>query len=311
MNLKLKPGRGSRIIAGVVFLCSLTLPAHAQLAATVSCATGSMDGRTSESCDGSGTVHTSSGGLIPGEIITGELSGSTPTSSFSTSASARADYGSLGVAGTASLVNDAVSSDATFNTRTGSATASSQANWEDRVTVGGAPGSFVDVLVNFVVDIHSFDISAYGGAAGNGFIRLDTNLSDQSFCMGVGGFCGPTDYALTLGTNLFSFTTRMAVGSLLTYNASFYAQVTAFQNIANGMASGDASTAYDALNTARTYFTVLTAGSTMSWASGHDYSAPVAVTPVPEPSTYALMLAGLGLVGWIARKRKATEAAAA
>ena len=312
MNLKLKPGRGSRVIAGVVFLCSLTLPAHAQLVAIVGCGTSNMDGWTGENCGQ--TIGTSSGGLIPGEIFTRELSGSGPTSSFSTSASARADYGSLGIAGTASLVNAAAeSSNEVVSARTASVVASSGAQWHDRVTVSGAPGSFVDVLVSFVVDIHSFDISASAGAAGNGFLRLNTNLSDRSFCMGNSGFCGDAGSfsALTLGTNLFSFTTRMAVGNLFTYNAVFYAQVTAFQNIANGMASGNASAAYDALNTARTYFTVLTAGSTMSWASGHDYSAPVAVTPVPEPSTYALMLAGLGLVGWIARKRKATEAAAA
>jgi len=30
----------------------------------------------------------------------------------------------------------------------------------------------------------------------------------------------------------------------------------------------------------------------------------VSVTPVPEPSTYALMLAGLGVVGFVARRRK-------
>ena len=30
----------------------------------------------------------------------------------------------------------------------------------------------------------------------------------------------------------------------------------------------------------------------------------LSVTPVPEPETYALMLAGLGAVGFIARRRR-------
>jgi hypothetical protein len=34
-------------------------------------------------------------------------------------------------------------------------------------------------------------------------------------------------------------------------------------------------------------------------------------TPVPEPETYAMLLAGLGLLGFAARRRKAQEAAAA
>ncbi|MDC8774167.1 FxDxF family PEP-CTERM protein [Roseateles albus] len=35
------------------------------------------------------------------------------------------------------------------------------------------------------------------------------------------------------------------------------------------------------------------------------YSVALAVTPVPEPTTYALLLAGLGAVGFVARRRKA------
>lgn len=35
----------------------------------------------------------------------------------------------------------------------------------------------------------------------------------------------------------------------------------------------------------------------------------VAVTAVPEPETYAMLLAGLGLIGTIARRRKASSAA--
>jgi hypothetical protein len=34
------------------------------------------------------------------------------------------------------------------------------------------------------------------------------------------------------------------------------------------------------------------------------YTFSVDVTPVPEPETYALMLAGLGLVGFLAKRRK-------
>jgi len=34
------------------------------------------------------------------------------------------------------------------------------------------------------------------------------------------------------------------------------------------------------------------------------YSIEMVTAPIPEPETYALMLAGLGLVGFMARRRK-------
>jgi hypothetical protein len=42
---------------------------------------------------------------------------------------------------------------------------------------------------------------------------------------------------------------------------------------------------------------------TAAFAGGEIRGQFTEVTPVPEPETYALMLAGLGLVGWAARRR--------
>ena len=40
-----------------------------------------------------------------------------------------------------------------------------------------------------------------------------------------------------------------------------------------------------------------------------DVWATFAATPVPEPETYAMILAGLGLMGFMARRRKQNAAA--
>ena len=44
------------------------------------------------------------------------------------------------------------------------------------------------------------------------------------------------------------------------------------------------------------------------FGSGKGYVGVFAI-PVPEPETYAMMLAGLGLMGFVARRRKQKEAA--
>jgi hypothetical protein len=44
-------------------------------------------------------------------------------------------------------------------------------------------------------------------------------------------------------------------------------------------------------------------------ASPSSYAGTLTVTPVPEPETYGMLLAGLGLVGYLARRRGAIKAA--
>ena len=43
---------------------------------------------------------------------------------------------------------------------------------------------------------------------------------------------------------------------------------------------------------------------TFSGEAGYTQVSAVTFAPVPEPGTYALMLGGLGIVGWMARRRK-------
>jgi len=42
----------------------------------------------------------------------------------------------------------------------------------------------------------------------------------------------------------------------------------------------------------------------VSLSAGASYTGNVTLAPVPEPETYALMLAGLGAIGYMARRRK-------
>lgn len=70
------------------------------------------------------------------------------------------------------------------------------------------------------------------------------------------------------------------------------------------MVDGTGATTLDFSNSANLVGIVLPEGATASFASGNDYN----VTAVPEPGEWLMMLAGLGLVAWRARRRNAVLA---
>lgn len=59
------------------------------------------------------------------------------------------------------------------------------------------------------------------------------------------------------------------------------------------------------------YHAVVSGTATGYWGGAYSGALSVspATAPVPEPETYALMLAGLGLVAWISRRRNKTGSA--
>ncbi|UUX94939.1 DUF4394 domain-containing protein [Aquabacterium sp. J223] len=108
------------------------------------------------------------------------------------------------------------------------------------------------------------------------------------------------------------------------FNAPVINTVGALGFNANGVAGLDiagASTAFAALTNADTgksglYGVNLATGAASFVGEfgigGNLAVAPplldLTVAPIPEPETYALMLAGLGAMGWVARRRRATQA---
>jgi hypothetical protein len=82
--------------------------------------------------------------------------------------------------------------------------------------------------------------------------------------------------------------------------------------VSNGTMLGSGSIdlwSLSANNLAQGNYYVQVSGSLVSATSG-SFGANLNVTPVPEPETYGMMLAGLGVLGFLARRRKDGDRAA-
>ena len=203
------------------------------------------------------------------------------------SGSSRADFGNLGVYALASTSNPPGPEDSAV--RQSSSTA--QSGWRDSATVAGFDQyTLVDIQISVVVDVAAFSIAASPNA--NTQAGLSFSAHSREWCVAtMVALCATGSAPLVVGRNELSFVIQVYGGSTVTFGADMTATaVVATYSPTTAFAS---SALVDAMNSGHSYYTVLTPGATLTWASGHDYN----LAAVPEPATWAILLAGLGVLG--------------
>lgn len=203
---------------------------------------------------------------------------------------------------------------ATTNTSTVYTNIQAGASFTDFLTIhvdGLAIGAAVEVPFQYLAELVSNyplgypPYSAHPIGAYASFII--PGIGPQNFSTESGYFPW-TRTTLPNGNGLYvvrsdPFTVTAHVGDVLAISASF--SIFGQANITDYNRQLEFGAFADGRNTAGLWLGTLPNGMTVTSASGHDYTIdPTAVTAaIPEPETHALMLAGLGLLGFVARRR--------
>lgn len=90
---------------------------------------------------------------------------------------------------------------------------------------------------------------------------------------------------------------------LYMYNTTSHSYVVAFAGVNNTVGKED-HWAIDGTNLQSGNYYLQVSGKVMG-NKGGTYSGDMTLLPVPEPETYGMMLAGLGLLGFMARRKRA------
>ena len=253
--------------------------------------------------------NTYNGSLTPGEIVQsqGVVGGTDPQRAI---ASTRADYGSLGVLADVSVTNvtPLYLNDPSPNySRSRQVLAQAWSSWDDSVSFvkAGAPiGTVVDVRVNLVVDIEH--VSALIDTLALTVASFSFTAHGNTWCLRANSpnyDCPAGTPGLQVGHNEISFDLQVQTG--MSYNWGAYMHAESVVESYSWTHPFDSIASIHAMNTAHSYYTVLTPNTSLLSASGHDYALP---SPVPEPASYATLLIGLGLVGVQLRRRARRDA---
>lgn len=201
------------------------------------------------------------------------------------------DYGSLKGSAITGVASSATGSQPTI---LGSANAAVFITSTDSFTITSdtlAFGTEVDFIARMVFD-HEVEFAGQNSSATG---QLKLSLGDQETQL---IFFYPESELFGPNPEIFKeFTFSTTVGA--TFDVTFQMILTA-ESVYNQTGSGDPFSAggIDASNTGLFSFTADGLGFNVVAESGTDYTAPV-----PEPETYGMMLAGLGLIGFMTRRR--------
>ena len=209
-----------------------------------------------------------------------------------------------------------------LSTSTSFAAITSQAG-AHTITFGASP---VNNSTSVVGSPASGDVIYSGTALGNNFVYTDGALySNTTLISGIaarpvgstGDYLSVGNAGTSKGPSTLTFSKGLSYFGFLWGSPDAYNQVT-FWNGSTSLGSFTGAAVKAPPNGDQSYarfFNVNTTGSEVitkvtfaSTGMAFETDNHAFVTAVPEPETYALMLAGLGLIGTIVRRRKAKNA---
>ena len=263
--------------------------------------------------DGAPTVITpDSIGSLP--VAASQVSATGGIFAASASASSSASAGLLRARVKADSLNPVIPSDGTSFAR-----ASGRANavlWDSGPLTGVAGGAIGDpVAARLTVNVAGiFSPVVFIGPSvftlSEGLFTVTVyHNSDFSATPNAGGLINAINPSTEQIVDLLGF----HIGDTL----SMYMSLSASANASNERSPNFLSSFADISNTAHLYLDILSGNATFASASGHDYRLAAVPPPPPppdggvsEPSSVALVGLSIGIMGWLARKRRATPSLA-
>ena len=163
------------------------------------------------------------------------------------------------------------------------------------ITPSQTPGGSVSSFAAFCIDpfqysnsgVSDYSVSSGLGALGSTNATWVSNLYSQNYASSTGNATGAAAFQLALW-DLAKDDGALTTGKVQVTASTDSTVLNLANSMISGAKSGPGSSPYS--------FSVYTS------STAQDYVV-ASVTPVPEPETYAMMLAGLALIGATARRR--------